>query len=127
MKLNAVAVASKNLNRTIKYYSILGFEFPGLAKGEKHIESVEVSRSIKLMIDSFDMLKEILGENPKPGNHSNFAILYDDPDEIDKIVKNLSQNGFTIVKKPWDAFWGQRYAIVADPDGYKVDLYAYLK
>ena len=26
--------------------------------------------------------------------------------------------------KPWDAFWGQRYACVQDPDGNGVDLFA---
>ena len=25
---------------------------------------------------------------------------------------------------PWDAFWGQRYAIVTDPDGNHVELFA---
>jgi uncharacterized glyoxalase superfamily protein PhnB len=30
-------------------------------------------------------------------------------------------------KEPWDAFWGQRYAVVADPDGNHVDLYAPLQ
>jgi catechol 2,3-dioxygenase-like lactoylglutathione lyase family enzyme len=27
-------------------------------------------------------------------------------------------------KEPYDAFWGQRYANVADPDGNAVDLFA---
>jgi hypothetical protein len=27
-------------------------------------------------------------------------------------------------KEPWDAFWGQRYAIVLDPDGNHVELSA---
>ena len=26
--------------------------------------------------------------------------------------------------EPWDAFWGMRYAIVHDPDGNPVDLFA---
>jgi len=29
-----------------------------------------------------------------------------------------------VVKEPWDAFWGQHYAIVADPEGYRCDLFA---
>jgi uncharacterized glyoxalase superfamily protein PhnB len=27
---------------------------------------------------------------------------------------------------PWDAFWGMRYAVVKDPDGNAVDLFAAL-
>ena len=29
-------------------------------------------------------------------------------------------------RAPWDAFWGQRYATVLDPDGNAVDLFAAL-
>ena len=39
-------------------------------------------------------------------------------------MAGIRDAGFTVVKEPWDAFWGQRYAIVADPDGYMVDLFA---
>jgi hypothetical protein len=30
-------------------------------------------------------------------------------------------------KEPWDAFLGQRYAVVADPDANHVDLFAPLQ
>jgi uncharacterized glyoxalase superfamily protein PhnB len=73
------------------------------------------------------MVEDIIGEEPKPGNHSAFAINYDSPAEVDAVVEKLRAAGFQLVKEPWDAFWGQRYAIAADPDGYKVDLYAMIK
>jgi uncharacterized glyoxalase superfamily protein PhnB len=34
--------------------------------------------------------------------------------------------GFDGHKEPWDAFWGQRYATLRDPDGNGVDLFAQL-
>ena len=34
--------------------------------------------------------------------------------------------GHTSRSDPFDAFWGQRYATVLDPDGNPVDLYAAL-
>ena len=34
--------------------------------------------------------------------------------------------GFEGHLEPWDAFWGQRYATLRDPDGIGVDLYAAL-
>ncbi len=126
MKLNAVGVASSNLTKTVEFYKLLGFDFPSLKGDDQYVESNDKKGSIKLMIDSFEMVKSILGYLPKPSNHSNFAILYDNPTEIDEIITKLSQKDFTIIKKRWNAFWGQRYAIVQDPDGYKVDLYAYL-
>ena len=76
------------------------------------------------MIDSKEVVKNIIGEEPKPGNHSMFAIEYENGKEIDNISNKVKESGFTIVKEPWDAFWGQRYAVLEDPDGYRVDLYA---
>ena len=29
-----------------------------------------------------------------------------------------------VVHEPWDAFWGQRYAVVSDPDDNTIDLFA---
>ena len=43
-----------------------------------------------------------------------------------KSVAAIHKAGFVVVTEPWDAFWGQRYAIVADPDGYMSDLFAAL-
>jgi uncharacterized glyoxalase superfamily protein PhnB len=78
------------------------------------------------MIDSKKLLTEVLGETPKPGNHSSFAIHYDSPAEVDACAAAVKEAGFVLVAEPWDAIWGQRYAIVQDPDGYKVDLFAQL-
>ena len=36
------------------------------------------------------------------------------------------EGGFDGDKEPWDAFWGQRYAQVRDPDGVPVAFYAAL-
>ncbi len=47
--------------------------------------------------------------------------------KIDAVAQKIADAGFTVTKKPWDAFWGQRYAVVCDPDGYMVDLFAELR
>lgn len=125
MKLNAVGVTSSNIRKSVEFYSVLGFEFPTFNEDEQHIESTSGDVA-KLMIDSKNIVKDIIRQEPKPGNHSSFAIQYDSSREVDDIVQKIKTAGFTVVKEPWDAFWGQRYAIVADPDGYKVDLYASL-
>jgi uncharacterized glyoxalase superfamily protein PhnB len=40
------------------------------------------------------------------------------------VYAELIGAGYTGHKAPWDAFWGTRYAIVKDPDGNGVDLFA---
>ena len=39
-------------------------------------------------------------------------------------VRGAGGAGYEGHKEPWDAFWGHRYAIVHDPDGNGVDLFA---
>lgn len=125
MKLNAVAVSSRDIEKTVTFYQLLGFEFPERKADDQHVESTNTSPT-KLMIDSHSLMKELIGAEPQPGNHSGFAIEYESADEVNSVAKSVADMGFTVVKEPWDAFWGQRYAVVGDPDGYKVDLYAKL-
>lgn len=124
MKIDAVGVSSTNIKETVAFYKLLGFTFPKVKDGEDHMEADVQPGGIRLMIDSHKLLAEILGEQPRPGNHSAFAILYDSPAEVDAAAEKVKQAGHTVVTEPWDAFWGQRYAIVQDPDGYRVDLFA---
>jgi uncharacterized glyoxalase superfamily protein PhnB len=42
------------------------------------------------------------------------------------VYAELLASGGAPHKEPWDAFWGQRYAQVKDPDGTVVDLFATL-
>lgn len=126
MQLNAVAVSSSNMQKTIAFYTLLGFDFSESTGDEDHIEPATADGSARLMIDKKAVIEGIMGEAPQPGNHSSFAIQFDTAEEIDHICAKIAEAGFSIVKEPWDAFWGQHYAIVQDPDGYLVDLYANL-
>ena len=126
MKVDAVGVASSNLEKTIEFYELLGFVFPERKGDEQHIEALAPKGGARLMIDSVDLVKTLVGEDPKPSNHSSFEVICSDPEEVDTVVGKVKAAGFTVVKEPWDAFWGQRYAVVSDPDGYMVDVFANL-
>ena len=124
MKLDAVAVTSGNLGLTAKFYTLLGFTFPTFEADSKHIEPVTEAGAVRLMIDDRELMRSITGKEPTPPTHSSFAIKCDSPSEVDLAVERVRDAGFAVVKEPWDAFWGQRYAIVSDPDGYTIDLFA---
>lgn len=124
MKLDAVTVTSRDLAKSARFYSLLGFRFPQFAPDEKHLEPVTAEGEVRLMIDDAELMKSITGKDPTPPNHSSFAMKCESPTEVDAGVAAVHAAGFAVVKEPWDAFWGQRYAIVADPDGYMVDLFA---
>ncbi|MCB0749434.1 MAG: VOC family protein [Ignavibacteriae bacterium] len=123
MKIDAVAVSTTNISNTIKFYTLLGFDFSDANLNDQHIEPKTPDGSARLMIDTAEMIESIIGEYPNSSNHSPFAIRCDSPEEIDMICNKLKDNGFNVLKEPWDAFWNQRYAVIKDPDGYMIDLY----
>lgn len=126
MKISAVGVASSDMKKTAEFYGILGFDFSNADLTQDHVEPVTPEGSTRLMIDSNQMIKDIFGEEPVQGNHSTFAIEYSNVEELNNVADKLTRAGYVFKKEPWDAFWGQRYAIIADPGGCLVDLYARL-
>jgi predicted enzyme related to lactoylglutathione lyase len=123
MQIAAVAVSATDLSRAVAFYESLGFVFPPLEAETKHIEA---DGDVRLMIDDAAFLSELHGEAPRPGNTAGFAVLFDDPADVDAAAARVTEGGHAVVTAPYDAPWGQRYATVADPDGYRVDLFALL-
>jgi uncharacterized glyoxalase superfamily protein PhnB len=53
------------------------------------------------------------------------AFKADSPAEVNAIYDKVTAAGYTGLKEPWDAFWGQRYALLQDTDGNRVDIFAF--
>ena len=121
--LDAVAVTSRDMAESVRFYALLGFSFPPLEADAKHVEPLPTGGA-RLMIDDAGLIQGITGREPKPASHSTFALRCKDPAGVDAAAAAIRGAGYVVAKEPWDAVWGQRYAIVADPDGYLVDLYA---
>lgn len=64
---------------------------------------------------------------PSGGQRIALAMSYDSAREVDAAYRELVASGSEGHREPWDAFWGQRYAQVRDPDGNVVDLFSSLK
>jgi predicted enzyme related to lactoylglutathione lyase len=120
MQIAAVAVSATDLSDAVAFYELLGFRFPPLEPGSQHVEA---GAGVRLMIDTAALLTELHGEPPRPGNAAGFALLFDSPGEVDDAAGRVAAAGHRVVHPPFDAPWGQRYATVADPDGYRVDLF----
>ena len=120
MQIAAVAVSATDLPRTVAFYEALGFSFPPLEAGTEHVEA---EAGIRLMVDTAALLEGLHGEPPRPGNTAAFALLLDSPREVDEAAGRAAGAGGRVLLEPFDAPWGQRYATVADPDGWHVDLF----
>jgi hypothetical protein len=77
--------------------------------------------------DTEESLKEFVPgyEASAPGSQRiGIAFLADCPAEVDALYDGLVSHGHEGESEPWDAVWGQRYAVVKDPDGNAIDLFA---
>jgi uncharacterized glyoxalase superfamily protein PhnB len=114
----------RDMAESLKFYRLLGLDIPADMDAEPHVEFVTAG-GFRIAWDSEDLIKSINPDWVTPvGQRLSLAFKCDTPDEVDTVYKRLEDSGYHGHKAPWNAFWGQRYAIVTDPDGSHVDLFA---
>ena len=122
---NGIGIIVADMGRSLAFYRRLGLDIPAAADSEPHV-NVALSGGVNLMIDTIDTIKSFDAEwtPPQGGNAFGLAFECADPAEVDRVFGELTGAGYASHMEPWDAFWGQRYAVVVDPDGHHIDLFA---
>ncbi len=125
MRLNALGILCADIHASLEFYRSLGVPFGDFDPAEGHY-SADVGGGIRLMLDTHEIAASFIeGFTPPQGNDvMTLAVEFDTPREVDAAYASITAAGHPPVRAPFDAFWGQRYATVADPDGNHVDLYA---
>ena len=122
---NAAGIVTADMGRSLRFYGLLGLDVPDGAP-EGHVD-VELPNGWRLMFDSEDEVRKFRPDwSRATGNQIALAFECGSPAEVDDLYTRITAAGFEGEKEPWDAFWGQRYAQLRDPDGVPVDLYASL-
>ncbi|MFI7409400.1 VOC family protein [Streptomyces sp. NPDC049627] len=124
-RFDAIGLVVSDMAAAVAFYRRLGFAFPEGAENEPHTEA-PLPGGLRLMLDTEDTVRSFLPQWQPPtgsGRHA-LALRCADPSEVDAVYEELVSAGHHGELKPWDAFWGQRYATVHDPDGNGVDLFA---
>jgi uncharacterized glyoxalase superfamily protein PhnB len=121
-RLNAIGIVVSDMAESARFYRLLGLDVPD---PDGHVD-VELSNGLRLMFDTEDVVRSFdTGWTRGNGNQLALAFECESPAEVDATYARIVDAGFKSRKEPWDAFWGQRYAQVSDPDGVPVDLYAW--
>ena len=125
IRLDLFSFVVADMARSLQFYRRLGFEIPAGSEAEPHVD-VEVSGGIRVAWDTVETVKSFDPgwTIPTGGHRIAPAFLCDSPGDVDRLFAELIGAGASVHKEPWDAFWGQRYATVPDPDGNAVDLFA---
>jgi catechol 2,3-dioxygenase-like lactoylglutathione lyase family enzyme len=124
-QLDLIGFVATDMARTLDFYRRAGLEFPDDADSQPHVETV-LPGGLRLAWDTIDTVLSFDPEwiAPTGGHRVAPAFLCDSPQQVDAIATELRDAGFAVHHEPWDAFWGQRYATVLDPDGNPVDFFA---
>ena len=122
--LSAIGIVSKDLRASIAFYRLLGVAFP--EPDGDHVEAT-LPNGVRVMLDSLELVKKLDKNWTEPKDHRmNLAFDCGSPAEADALHAKVTAAGHRSKTAPHDAFWGQRYAQVVDPDGNVVDLFAAL-
>jgi uncharacterized glyoxalase superfamily protein PhnB len=122
-ELNAIGIAVSDMARSIQFYRLAGLDVPE-TPDEGHVDAF-LPNGVRFMLDSEDVIRSFMPEwSRENGNQLSFALECASPAEVDEVYERVTSAGFEGEKEPWDAFWGQRYALLIDPDGVRVNLYA---
>jgi predicted enzyme related to lactoylglutathione lyase len=110
--LNLVVLRSPDLKRAGEFYSLLGFEFTEHqhGKGPVHLAAELEGGGV------FELYPLPENATPTIGTRIGFRVA-----ELDSLVARIAAHGGRVLLEPKDSHWGRR-AVVADPDGHKVEL-----
>jgi uncharacterized glyoxalase superfamily protein PhnB len=124
---DVVGLVVADMGRALDFYRHLGLAIPADAAAEPHVE-VALPGGVRLVWDTVETIRSFDPEWSAPSGSPRVALAFrcDSPADVDRLHAELVQAGYESHKEPWDAFWGQRYAMVHDPDGNGVDLFAML-
>ncbi|CAM5488530.1 hypothetical protein SALBM311S_08604 [Streptomyces alboniger] len=124
-RFDAIGLVASDMAASVTFYRRLGFALPEGAEDAPHSEA-ELPGGLRLLLDTEETVRSFLPgwQPPAGGGRTSLALRCDSPSEVDSVYETLVGAGHHGELKPWDAFWGQRYAVVLDPDGNGVDLFA---
>jgi catechol 2,3-dioxygenase-like lactoylglutathione lyase family enzyme len=123
-RFDLIGIVVEDMGRSLAFYRELGVELPDHAAGQPHVEAT-LPGGLRFALDTQETIRSFLPdwEPPSGGQRIGLAFLLDSPADVDAAYERLVSLGYEGHKEPWDAPWGQRYALMRDPDGNGVDLF----
>jgi catechol 2,3-dioxygenase-like lactoylglutathione lyase family enzyme len=124
-QLDMIGIVVTDLGRSLAFYRALGMDVPEDAGDQPHVE-ITLPNGLRVAWDTVETIRSFDPDYQAPagGPRMGLAFRLDSAADVDATYEKLVAAGYEGHKAPWDAFWGQRYALVHDPDGNGVDLFA---
>jgi catechol 2,3-dioxygenase-like lactoylglutathione lyase family enzyme len=125
LQLSLVELVVTDMAATLAFYRRVGLDVPPEADQAPHVD-VELAGGLRLAFDTEETIRSFDPQWSRPagGHRAALAFACESPAAVDAAWDDLTGAGYEGYLPPWDAFWGMRYAVVHDPDGTPVDLFA---
>lgn len=123
VKLDMIGIVVKDMGKALDFYRALGFAIPSDQEAAPHVEIAH--EGVRIAFDTQEVARDVYGTWDEPTGHRiELAFQCDDAAAVDELYRKVVALGYDSRREPWDAFWGQRYAVIADPDGNLISLFA---
>ena len=127
--LNQLDLVVRDMDATLAFYRALGVDIPESAlwrtpTGVHHVD-LTMPGGFVVHFDSAALAKAYnrgWREPSGPGTRAVLTFKFAAREEVDRIHDKLTGLGSRSSQPPFDAFWGARYAIVADPNGVDIGI-----
>jgi catechol 2,3-dioxygenase-like lactoylglutathione lyase family enzyme len=126
-RLDAIGIVVADMERSLAFYRRLGLDIPTDAASEDHVEA-QLPGGLRVMWDTEATIRSFDPNWTAPQGSPRVVLAFacESAADVNRLYAELTEAGYAGQREPWDAFWGQRYATVGDPDGNAVDLFAEL-
>lgn len=119
-----IGIVVRDMHKALDFYRALGLDIPPDAEKEDHVQVI-TPNGYRIAWDTEELIKgfDPAWQSPN-GSRIGIAFKCENPADVDTTYERIIAAGYRSHKAPWDAFWGQRYAQVLDPDDNVIDLFA---
>ncbi|WP_083318223.1 VOC family protein [Floricoccus tropicus] len=117
-----VEIITDDIEEALKFYKLLGFSI--LLRDTKDCIFLN-NKGVKLSLSTKIYNESIYGTIPRSsGNKVDLAFLCDSAQDVDDLCHKFTNAGVEIFQKPITNKLGERFAMIQDPDGNLLRIYA---
>lgn len=128
MQIEQIDLVCRDVGKTVAFYRLLGVKIPKSAvwatKTGPHHVTIHFPNGQELSFGSQKLARAYNKSWRRNTDGGNIVIGFSVKTRraVDALHARLTEAGYKSPQPPWDAFWGARYAIVADPDGNHIGI-----
>lgn len=118
--LDQINVVVRDLGKSLAFYRLLGLEV-GEPTGLH--AAMTFPSGFRFELDQHEFAKQWNSGTPAlNGGSVVLCLSVPERGDVDRSWQRMVDAGHKTRQRPYDTFWGSRFAIIDDPDGYQIGL-----